>query len=308
MLTCIAWQRHCAAGLGRCKPERRAAHGLAVGQVGPPGEPIRAGGATCTECARYEDDRGRGKHASGCLACQLPPYGQLLEAPCPSMCTLFSPCLPTVVAGRHRPCRDGCGGRQPQGHCRLQHHPPDSLQPCRQEDRCRGVQRATAVRWASQQAMLHDATCHSMPLPCVYLASHSSPAIAAILLQVTGPDGKPFITCKGAPQIVRDLLDDSAARVAVDRCVRGALLCRRLMALAALLGCCSQAAPCCCNGTGPSPFWPASQSVQSTLRLSPPEYPISFQAGTLTSVRPVACAPWEWPTAPTAAPPGSWWD
>jgi len=165
---------------------------------------------------------------SACLL-PLPPYGPLLETPCPSMPTLFSPCLPPAPAGRHRPCRDGCGGRQPQGHCRLQHPPPDPLQPCRQEDRCRGVQRATAASWASQQAMLHDATCHST-LPRVYLASHSSPA--PILPQVTGPDGKPFITCKGAPQIVRDLLDDPQARAAVDRC-----------ASVALPGCCSQAAP-----------------------------------------------------------------
>ena len=35
--------------------------------------------------------------------------------------------------------------------------------------------------------------------------------------QVTSPDGQRIITCKGAPQIVRDLLDDAHARDVVDR-------------------------------------------------------------------------------------------
>lgn len=35
--------------------------------------------------------------------------------------------------------------------------------------------------------------------------------------QATSPTGQHIITCKGAPQIVRDLLEDPAAREAVDR-------------------------------------------------------------------------------------------
>ena len=34
---------------------------------------------------------------------------------------------------------------------------------------------------------------------------------------MVAPDGRQLVTCKGAPQIVRDLLTDAAAKAAVDR-------------------------------------------------------------------------------------------
>jgi hypothetical protein len=44
------------------------------------------------------------------------------------------------------------------------------------------------------------------------------PLLLPLPLQVTAPDGRRLTTCKGAPQVVRDLLKDAAAMQAVDRC------------------------------------------------------------------------------------------
>jgi H+-transporting ATPase len=44
-----------------------------------------------------------------------------------------------------------------------------------------------------------------------------NPVDKKTVAEVTSPSGQRIITCKGAPQIVRDLLDDAEAKAAVDR-------------------------------------------------------------------------------------------
>ncbi len=62
---------------------------------------------------------------------------------------------------------------------------------------------------------------HGLPWPAG--APRCSPRTATHITdphlpaQVVAPDGRRLVTCKGAPQIVRDLLQDGQARQAVDR-------------------------------------------------------------------------------------------
>jgi hypothetical protein len=51
------------------------------------------------------------------------------------------------------------------------------------------------------------------------MPAFARPNAAHCLAQVVAPDGRRLVTCKGAPQIVRDLLQDNGARQAVDRWV-----------------------------------------------------------------------------------------
>jgi hypothetical protein len=44
-----------------------------------------------------------------------------------------------------------------------------------------------------------------------------TPHLSTVLeLQVVAPDGKPLVVCKGAPQIIGNLLHDKVAKAAVD--------------------------------------------------------------------------------------------